>query len=333
MKVFLLCLLTFIFAGCSLSPPNCKRDENIKVTDFRGKEITLDKPVKKVICLIESALSGIYMLQKEELLVGVPATIYDELFFTYYSQLDTRINNKLLPSPGNWDFISIEQIVSLNPDLVIIWSSQTEAIENIERFGIPVYAVMLNSINDIYKEIEDLGELFDCKERADSLILFTKDKMYSTHLKNLNENPKSAYFMWSQGITETSGTNSTVNELLQAAGLQNACKLKAEHISVSIEKIYDWNPDLIVMWYNEKLDPVDILNNPLLKELKAVKQGEVYELPEVFACDFWTLKIQYPVQLIANWAYKEEPNFELDPQKLQELYLNLYGKALQINEK
>ena len=46
------------------------------------------------------------------------------------------------------------------------------------------------------------------------------------------------------------------------------------------------------MWYNEKLDPQDILENPQLKGSRAVRDSQVYELPEVFGCDFWTLKLQ-----------------------------------------
>ena len=317
-----------VFVACTNSSPVQSTNHKIIVTDFRGNEIKLEKPAEKVICLIESALSGVYMLQQQNRISGVPSAVYTENLFRYYSRLDSRILNKSLPAPGNWDFISIEQIVGLKPDLVIIWSSQTDAIENIEQFGIPVYAVMLHNFSDIYKEIEDFGILFDCTRKADSLIAYTKSEMEAIKVNNKNEDPKSVYFMWSQGITETSGKNSTVNELLEAAGVSNACNLSDEHVSVSIEKIYDWNPDMIVMWYNEKLNPVDVTNDPLLQGLQAVKEGKVYELPEVFACDFWTLKMQYPVQLISNWAYGKNSDTEFQTQLLRTMYVQLYNKAL-----
>lgn len=329
MKTFLFAILLFapFFVSCSTSPKEQSTDGQIAVTDFRGKKITLSKPAERVVCLIESALSGIYMLQQQNKVVGAPSAVYTHQLFPYYSRLDARIMNKLLPAPGNWDFISIEQIIGLKPDLVIIWSSQTDAIETIEQFDIPVYAVMLHSFDDVFKEITDFGQLLNCRERADSLIQFTKKEMVSIAPTNRTNAPKSVYFMWSQGITETSGINSTVNELLSIAGVKNACHLSDEHVSVSIEKIYDWNPDLIVMWYNEKLDPVDIINNPLLKGLNAIKQGQVYELPEIFACDFWTLKMQYPAQLIANWAY-DETSDNLQTTTLKVMYSELYADEL-----
>lgn len=325
---FSIVLIVQVFIACTNPTKVHSNHENIVVTDFRGKEVKLDKPAERVVCLIESALSGIYMLKQQDLLVGVPSAVYTEKLYNYYSRLDSRITNKLLPAPGNWDFVSMEQIISLKPDLVIIWASQTDAIDNIEQFGIPVYAVMLHTFNDVYKEIEDFGILFNSAERAESLIAFTKNKLKDIQQLNAKKEAKSAYFMWAQGITETSGTKSTVNELFQTAGVENACRLEAEHISVSVEKIYDWNPDLIVMWYNEKLDPIDIINDPLLKGLKAIKERKVYELPDAFSCDFWTLKMQFPAQLIANFAYGEKSDVQSQSEQLLEMYLQLYANAL-----
>lgn len=131
--------------------------------------------------------------------------------------------------------------------------------------------------------------------------------------------------MWAQGITETSGLNSTVNELLTVSGTVNACVMEQEHVSVSIEKLYDWDPDMIVMWHNDRLNPEDIIANPLFQGLNAVQNKRVYELPDLFSCDFWTLKMQFPAQLIASWAYPDSIDQD---QILNEMYLSLYGKPL-----
>jgi len=322
-------ILFLITAACSYSTQNNHGDSAILVTDFRDEQIELEKPAERVICLIESALSGIYMLKQEHKVIGIPSDIYQEHLHRYYAQLDPRIAQKELPTPGSWDFVSIEQIVSLDPDLVIIWASQTEAIENIEQFGIPVYAVMLHSFNDVFKEITDLGIMLDGRPRAEQLIRHTRNRLESIRREYDNPEPRKVYFMWAQGLTETSGTNSTVNELLTTSGTVNACDMQEEHVTVSVEKIYDWNPDLIVMWYNDKLDPSDILSNPLLQGLPAVQNGQVYELPEVFACDFWTLKMSYTSELIGHWAYPDKHDRSTLPsQALNKMYSTLYDQSL-----
>jgi len=278
------------------------------------------------VCLIESALTGIYMLEQGSKVVGIPSDVYKDPVYGYYAKLDDRIADKKIPSPGNWDFISIEQIVGLQPDLVIIWASQNEAIEKLEKLGIKVYAVMLHGFSDVYKETEDFGKLLDCTKRADSLISMTQNTLSELKEQFSKGQKKRAYFMWAQGITETSGQNSTVNELMAYAGLENVCTMPDEHITVNVEKLYDWDPDLIIMWYSEKLNPDDVILDPLLSGLRAVKEKQVYEMPSVFSSDFWTLKMPFPVYFAGTRAYypvdSEEENAFLDS-----LYIKLYGKS------
>lgn len=315
--------------GCLGAKESGEKTGKLKVTDFRGKELVFTEPPQKVVCLIESALSGIYMLGQQDRVVGVPSGVYDQELYHYYSRFDERIKEQTLPTPGDWDFISLEQILELDPDLVMIWASQTEAIASLEQFGIPVYAIMLHSFEDVYKEIEDFGIIMACEERADSIIQYTTKTLEALREQTSSSaESKSAYFMWSQGVNETSGTNSTVNQLFHAAGVRNACDLSSEHATVSIEKIYDWDPDMIVMWHNKGLDPEDVLSDPLLQGLRAVKNGQVYELPEVFSCDFWTLKMQYPARLIAEWAYADKDEKKTLEKELKKMYEVLYGKNL-----
>lgn len=299
----------------------------IVVKDFRGKTVRLEQPARRIVCLIESALSGIYMLGANKNVVGISTNVYTDKVFEQYSVLDKRIKDKKIPAPGNWDFVNIEKVISLKPDLIIIWADQAESVKQLEARGIPVYGVMLKSIDDIYKEIRDLGILTGTSVRADSLISYSKKqlKMISETFEQ-KENVRKVYFAWAQGLTETSGTESTVNELIKLAGAQNACQLPNEHLTVNIEKIFDWNPDVIILWYNERINPSDLQNMSGWNQLKAVKNKQVYELPSVFFCDLWTLKFQFAVKLLHYWCYPESA-VSFDYNKEQDNILQyLYNK-------
>ncbi len=300
----------------------------IQVTDFRNKEIRLAKPASRIVCLIESGLSGLYMLGAENQVVGVPSAVYNESVSAQYAAMDERIKNKELPAPGNWDFVSIENIVALQPDLVIIWSSQTESIQLIEAHGIPVYAVFLQSFEDVYKEIKDFGALTGKVERADSLINYTKNEI--RQLKSMQpastKKRQSVYFMWNQGLLATAGTSSTVNELLELAGARNACTVDQEHVVINKEMLFDWNPDMIVMWYNPAKNPEDILGISDIQKLKAIENKQVYELPSVFLCDLWTLKFPYAIKMLAKWSYPTSyAHLNLEEEK-QKMLFELYGQ-------
>ncbi len=321
-------LLLLVFYGCNSNTKQYNENSNgaITINDFRNKKIVLAKPATRIVCLIESALSGIYMLGAENDIIGISTNVYDDNVAPQYTALDKRIKDKTIPTPGNWDFVNIESVIALKPDLVIMWASQSESIEALESKGIPVYAIMLKSTEDVYKEIRDFGQITGKVNRADSLISYTKTEI--DKLKKINDSikeKKKIYFMWSQGSLETSGKQSTVNELITMSGAKNVCTSTDEHLVVNLEKVIEWNPDIIVMWNNANKNPEDITQLQEWSSIKAVKENKVFELPSVFFCDLWTLKFQYAVKLLSTWCNPElKKNFNLEIEKKQMLK-NLYG--------
>ena len=304
--------------------------DGISVVDFRGKKIEIKTPVTRIVCLIESALSGLYMLGAGDKIVGVSTNVYADNVFPYYAKLDERIKDRKIPAPGNWDFVNIESVISLKPDLVIIWAHQSESIKVLEERGIPVYGVFIGKRDDVYGEIAALGKLTGKGKRAECLIQFTKNEIRRIEKVVRTIPPSrypSVYYMWAQGNLETSCGGSTVNDLITLAGGKNVCNhIPREHAVINIENLISWNPDIIVMWYNEKKDPVNILNDRQWSRIKAVKEGKVYEFPDVFHNDLWTLKFQYAAKVMAKWNHPGAfQNMNLDHEK-KKMWNVLYEK-------
>ena len=328
-KIILFLSLAFIW-GDLMAPPPARAAESAKpimVTDFRGKTLRFEAPVRRIVCLIESALSGIYMLGEEQRVVGLSRNIYTGNVYSHYAALDDRIREKKLPAPGNWDFVNLESVVALRPDLVVIWSQQTEAIASLEEKGIPVFGVFIQRKEDVYREIEALGRLTGNLKRAESLIQHTKGEL--SRLASRTSGLPTAkrpgvYYMWAQGNLETSCGESTVNDLIQLAGGRNVCAaLPQEHLVVNLEKVFSWDPDLILMWHNEKKDPLDIIQDPQWKRIKAVRDRRVHEFPEVFWCDLWTLKFLYAVKQTAKWVHPElfrDIDLEQEKKKMMQFF-------------
>jgi iron complex transport system substrate-binding protein len=302
----------------------------ISVTDFRGKTIWVKKPVNRIVCLIESALSGLYMLGVEDRVVGISTNVYTGNVFPYYAELDERIRTRRLPTPGNWDFVNIESVISLKPDLVIVWAHQTESIRALEERGVPVFGVFIEKKEDVYTEIAALGKLTGMEKRGEQLIKYTRSEI-SRIEKQVKSVPSSGrpgfYFMWAQGDLETSCGGSMVNDLITFAGGKNVCShISREHMVVNMENLLSWNPDIIVMWYNEKKDPLDILRDPQWQTIRAVKEGKVYEFMDIFHSDLWTLKFQHAAKQVAKWCHPEVfRNMDLEQEK-KKMWNALYGR-------
>jgi iron complex transport system substrate-binding protein len=321
----------FILVAVIVLAPIHSAAGEIEATDFRGKKISIHAPARRIVCLIESALSGIYMLGAEEVVVGISTNIYGSHVMGYYAALDKRIVQKQLPTPGNWDFVNIESVISLSPDLVIIWSHQEESIAALEDKGLPVYGVFIRTFDDIYKEIMDLGVLTGKTSRAQFLVSQTRLEMenFSQQIKHVSQPLPRVYFMWSQGMLETSGKNSSANDLIHLAGGENVCgHIEQEHIVVNMENVLAWNPEVIVMWHNLSRNSDDVINDPLWKSVSAVKNLRVHELPNPFMCDFWTLKFQFAVKAVAKWCHPEalsELNLDAESRKMIQI---LYGRDI-----
>ncbi len=305
----------------------------IKVKDFRGKEIILKKPAKRVVCLIESALTGIYMLGAQDKVIGVPTNIYEEGYFynetfKYYAALDARIKNKKIPALGNWEKVDIEKIVALEPDLVIIWSNQMDIITSLEKIGIPVYGVFITKIEDVFKEILDFGKLLDSEKRALELVDYIKKEIENIRLNSLKiKNKKEVFFSWAQlNFLQTSCSGSIVNEILDLIGAKNICSdINGESVLLNIESLLSKNPDVIVMWHSKSMNPEDFKENSQLRNLKAVKTNSIYEFHDTFSYDLWTLKFIYAAHYMANKVYPEIYSYNL-AKKRSEIMKFLYKK-------
>ncbi|MFZ4621559.1 MAG: ABC transporter substrate-binding protein [Bacteroidota bacterium] len=324
-RILLLCSILMMCAGCKKGSNDVPGKRTISVTDHRGRTVALERPAKRIVSLLESATTGLYMLSAENALIGVSTNLYSKSLFPYYSALDERIRQRTLPAPGNWDAVSLEGVVALQPDIVIIWASQSESIEALETHNLRVYAIDIRSTEDIIKEIRDLGMLTGREERAEQLIAWSNTKRENGVQQK--ETPPRVYFMWSSGIFETAGRISAVNNIITAAGCENASPTVQEHLSINAETLIDWDPDVILMWSNDALEPEDVMKTDVLRTVKAVRTGNVFELPSAFDCDLWTLKYRFAEDFLSMKVRGIHDGRSMRSHR-DSIMTFLYGKAL-----
>jgi iron complex transport system substrate-binding protein len=321
--------------ACMLCAASCDKQTpgaaggRIAVTDFRGKKLSFDKEPQRIVCLIESALSGVYMLGAEDRIAGVSTNIYEQTVFPFYAAMDPRIEKKQIPAPGNWDFVNIESVAALRPDLVIIWSHQEDSIKALEGLGIPVYGVFIQSVDDVYKEMRDLGALTGRTARAEDLIEYTQNELETFAAAAARVNPARktrVFFMWPQSNLDTAGGPSIVTDLITRAGAVNvAGGISQEHVVANMETVLDWDPEVVIMWHNAQKDPSHLAADTNWKTVSAVRAGRVHEFPSAYSCDLWTLKFQYALKMAAKWSYPGAFDGIDEVRARENMYRVLYG--------
>lgn len=321
----LIVVLFPIWIGCS--GENQKGKGNgaaFEVTDAQGHLIALEKPAERIVCLYEPGLDALYMLQAEHRIVGLFNDVYssDELF-PFFSKMDARILERKLPVVGTNNQGSVEQIVGLSPDLVIVHAGQADLIEGLRNAGMKVYATKAELKAEVFKTVEDIATLTASTERGMELISYVKQK--AELIKKTSDTiakKRRVYFTWAYGrVFSTTGTKSMMHACLEMAGVENVCPFELDQPNINAETLIGWNPDMIVMWNDS---PQLFYKRKEFADIPAIKEKQIFNLLPMFAYNPHTLKALCTATAIHHWAYGDK---QLDKKgQVEEIITHLYGK-------
>jgi len=188
-------------------------------------------------------------------------------------------------------YASKELVVGANPDVVIgraglfvnaDWGCGT--VEDLNAMGIKTFALNASrpdaTIDDLYRDIAELGEIFDAREKADALIAKTRANFAAVTKKLVGKTPKTYGWVWSvtDGVVSiySANTENFINGLLEEIKLVNA--FGGVSGDVSMEQIVAANPDILITINAELTGDLleSLYSNQALQSVKAIKNRQVY---------------------------------------------------------
>ncbi len=125
----------------------------LQITDDRGVVVTLARAPQRIVSLFPSLTEAVCQLGTCRRLVGVDR----------YSNFPASVRS--LPQVGGGLDPSIEAIVALQPDLVLMATSSRGAAQ-LEALGIPVAALQPRSHADVRRMLERVGQLLEVPPAA-----------------------------------------------------------------------------------------------------------------------------------------------------------------------
>lgn len=257
-----------LLVGCTKTQ-EIKKDEAIKIVDSYNREIFLDKLPERVVSLSPGATETIYALSSQDILVG-------RSDYCDYPEAATKIE-----SVGQITEPNIEKIAELNPDLVIASAHfSKELVDKIEALGIKV-AVLYgeDSFDGAYKNIQDIALVLGKQEEGTKIIDEMKKKVEEVENKVRDLKKPSVYYVVGFGKTDfTAGGNTFIGQIIDRAGGENIAK-EIDGWNYSKEVLMEKNPDIVVL--SDKYDSKSgFTTGEGYKDLKAVKEGSVYEIDD-----------------------------------------------------
>lgn len=256
--------LVSVVAGCQ--PPF----QPGTYTDDMGREVNIKKIPQRIVSHVPSITETLFALGLGERVVGV-----DD-----YSDYPEEAKSK--PSVGNYFNPSIENIVALNPDLVLT-DGHSESIKQLDSLGITYLVIDSKDIDGIFKDIELLGKVTGTEGRAGKLIQDMKQDIsrVTSRVKDAAK-VRVFYVIDATDLNNpwTAGPGSFVDSLITMAGGENiAAKAVSAWVQFSIEQVVSSDPEIIILpaKHGSAFTLPEVLKkHPAWRETTAVKQGRVY---------------------------------------------------------
>jgi iron complex transport system substrate-binding protein len=271
--VSVLLLLALLVSACTsaATPAATPTASPIVMTDGLGRTVTLAQPAQRVVSLAPSNTEILFA-------VGAGSQVVGRDNFSNYPP-------EALELPGLGDFMgfSIEQIVALNPDLVLLAEIHPpELVKSLEDAGLTVYYLKNPlAMEEMYPMLITVGELTGHKAEAEALVtqLSLRVAVVQQKLANIEERPTVFYEIDGTDPSKpwTTGSGTFIDTLLEMAKAENVGRaMDSQYGQMSIEALLAADPDFILLGdANFGVTPEQVAARPGWGELTAVKEGRV----------------------------------------------------------
>jgi iron complex transport system substrate-binding protein len=174
----------------------------------------------------------------------------------------------------------MEKIIELEPNLILTLKGNEEAVKEFEYFGIAVYTLDANNIENVLEDIIEIGKLTNSFNVADKLVSKMQEKI--DEIKNKiadvseEDKPKVFYMVENEPIWST-GSGTFINDMIeQANGINIVAYDDLEGWLVySLEKLIEHNPDVIIAPKSLAPTPETITNDERFSSIKAALENRV----------------------------------------------------------
>ncbi len=276
-------------ASVHVSPQVSAKPSTRTITDLAGNtvEIPAASEINKVVIVAPPLLATYASVVKDtSKIVGVHTIAL--------SQVNKDLLNTIVP---NWESINTsflagftsnaEEVLKLDPDIILVYGAfMKDGLENVD---IPIVDFCISDQqNESWSvQIDTLmREIFDTNDNTTLQSEWDKaNEVVSTALQSVDKCSKKTAVMIMSNTGDAitvRGIGSYGDDWLVKTGLVNvAGELKGDGVAVTMEQLYEWNPDIIYVF--QGVGAAKYLENSIggqdWSEINAFKDGKIYDMP------------------------------------------------------
>jgi iron complex transport system substrate-binding protein len=245
----------------------------IQAVDDEGNTVRLDTPAQRIVSLAPHITEMLFA-------VGAGERIVATVRFSDFPEA-----SKSIPKIGSYKEISMESLVSLNPDLVIAWPSGNgdEIVRRLKNLELPVYLDEPREITDIADSLRRFGVLTGSESQANQAAdNFSRDFLNLRSSYSEKKTVSVFYQVWDEPLTTLNGEH-LISDVIRLCGGINVFEVALPLAPiVSVEAVLSADPQVIVVsgMGDERPDWLDYWKK--WPALAAADKDQLYFIPPDF---------------------------------------------------
>ena len=321
--------------------------DTVAITDHAGRQVEVPAQIDRVVVtdILPMASVLTVFLGSADKIVGIHPSSMSAAESGLLGELFPEILEADTSFMAGGD-LNVEQLLNLDPDVVLVNASPTELISALENAGLTAVGISPSKwdydILETYDQwIALLSQMFPESSKSEEISAYSKEVygLVQERVKDIpEEEKKSILFLYNYDDNQiiTSGKHFFGQYWADAIGGRNAAEeVEAENSNavISMEQVYQWDPDVILITNFTTAQPDDLYNNTIgsndWSSVKAVTDGQVYKMP-LGTYRSYTPRADTPVTFLwmAKTVYPELFEDIDITAEVRDYYQELYGVTL-----
>jgi iron complex transport system substrate-binding protein len=254
-----------------LNRPSSPAAETHEVIDEAGRRVRLPIKIERIVSLAPNLTEIVYAVGAGDHLVGR----------TRYCDYPPEVKN--VAEIGDTMTPSIERIMALKPQVVLVsTASQLEAFtKQLEQQKIAVYVTNPRSLDEVFRSIGTLGELFGEHDQAQMLVGGLLFRVSKIEEKIKATKPITVFYQVSNEPLYTIGRESYLTDLVRrAGGVSVTADVASAFPRFSDEAALAARPEAIILPTGGSMGTANSIVAASLKNSPAALNNRVYKINE-----------------------------------------------------
>jgi len=293
-----------------------------QVTDMMGHTVTVPCRVVRIATISSTASQIVFAVgaQEQRVVARFGPAGKGKAMGPIYPRMSQ------VPDAGDQNAANIETLLAAHPDIVL--TEDGPALAQMKAVGLPAYAFSAEQPGQLTDAITRMGALTghvdEAKQSVD--LLTARMKTITDAVSPIATAKRLKVYVAGSGIFKTfAGDFFQTFMVRNAGGVSVSEQLSGGKVDVSPEQVLVWNPDVIILTSYTKDTVSDVLANPKLQNVEAVRNHRVYVMPKYIVS--WDMPVPESflgTMWLGQKLYPDQVHFDMAAE-IAQFYRQFYG--------